>query len=245
MRWVKWLIAVLVCLLVATPALAGKTRRKRKATVRICSVETSKGKRKRVCKRVPKLQGRLATAAEIRKEPLPKPSGDIELFVPNLQEGVTVNIYDASGNLDEAAIAQLDRAFRCSRSGEQRAVDPRLFEMLSRFYDHFGRRRIELVSGFRGLERESSRHHHASSMDLRIPGVELRELHAFAQTMDVGVNGVGIYPTSGFIHFDFRAPGERSYRWTDYSGPGSGKRKKKASKKPAVKRIQPSKRPIS
>jgi hypothetical protein len=55
--------------------------------------------------------------------------------------------------------------------------------------------------------------------------------------------GVGLYPTSGFIHVDFRAPGEPSYRWTDYSGPGGGHRK--ASKKKHPGRTQPARKPTS
>jgi hypothetical protein len=27
--------------------------------------------------------------------------------------------------------------------------------------------------------------------------------------------GIGKYPRGGFVHIDFRAPGEPSYRWTD------------------------------
>ena len=55
--------------------------------------------------------------------------------------------------------------------------------------------------------------------------------------------GVGLYPTSGFIHVDFRAPGEPSYRWTDYSGPSHGKKKSKKSKK--TNRTQPARKPTS
>ena len=61
-------------------------------------------------------------------------------------------------------------------------------------------------------------HFHASAMDIRIPGVGLGELHKFADSLDTGGMGLGLYPTGGFIHFDYRAPGEPSYRWTDTSG---------------------------
>ena len=29
--------------------------------------------------------------------------------------------------------------------------------------------------------------------------------------------GIGLYPRDGFVHIDFRAPGQPSYRWTDRS----------------------------
>jgi hypothetical protein len=48
--------------------------------------------------------------------------------------------------------------------------------------------------------------------------------------------GIGLYPTSGFIHVDFRAPGEPSYRWVDHSGHDG--------KKPTG-RTQPARKPVS
>jgi hypothetical protein len=54
--------------------------------------------------------------------------------------------------------------------------------------------------------------------------------------------GIGQYPNSQFVHIDFRAPGEPSYRWTDYSGHGGGGHKG-AKKAPA--RTQPARKPVS
>ena len=50
--------------------------------------------------------------------------------------------------------------------------------------------------------------------------------------------------TSGFIHVDFRAPGEPSYRWTDWSGHGGGG-KKSSGKKSPTNRTQPARKPVS
>ena len=104
---------------------------------------------------------------------------------------------------------------------------PQLYEQLSRIYDHFDHKQISLVSGFRFAERNSSRHYHASAMDIRIPGVSINTMYAYAESLDQGGMGIGLYPTSQFIHVDFRAPGEPSYRWTDYSGHGGSKHHKK------------------
>ena len=41
----------------------------------------------------------------------------------------------------------------------------------------------------------------------------------FCELMDTGGMGIGIYPHAGFIHVDIRP--EPSYRWVDYSPPGS------------------------
>ena len=72
----------------------------------------------------------------------------------------------------------------------------------------------------------------------------IKDLYEFAQTLDVGKDeggalGIGIYPTSQFIHVDFRAPGEPSYRWTDWSGHGGGGKRKSPG------RTQPARKPVS
>ena len=51
-------------------------------------------------------------------------------------------------------------------------------------------------------------------------------------SLDTGGMGLGIYPRAGFVHVDMRP--EASYRWVDYSPPGSGdmgRPKSKRSKK--------------
>jgi uncharacterized protein YcbK (DUF882 family) len=132
--------------------------------------------------------------------------------------------------------------FRCVASAEVRAVRAELYEHMSRIYDHFGKQ-IQLVSGFRfTAERDSSRHFHASAMDIRVKDVSYRAVYEFAATLDTGHMGLGQYPTSQFVHIDFRAPGEPSFRWTDYSGHGSGKRA--PAKKPAG-HTQPARKPVS
>jgi uncharacterized protein YcbK (DUF882 family) len=161
-----------------------------------------------------------------------------------LNEEVKVNIYKADGTFDDASLAKLDEVFRCRETGNVRAVRAELYEQLSRIYDHFEGKRIELVSGFRFAERSSSRHWHASAMDIKIQGVTIREMYKFAESLDAGGMGIGLYPTSQFIHVDFRAPGEPSYRWTDTSGPGSNKKYKKKKKK-STNRTQPARKPTS
>ena len=139
------------------------------------------------------------------------------------------------------ALARLDELFRCKRTHEVRALDPRLYEQLSRIQDHFQQPRATVVSGFRFAERASSRHFHAAAIDIKLEGVGLRDMHDYAKSLDAGGMGIGIYPHSGFIHLDYRAPGEPSYRWTDYSGPGSdragrGKRGKTPGRTSRAKR---------
>jgi uncharacterized protein YcbK (DUF882 family) len=193
--------------------------------------------------RVAAFSGHNAFTSTLRTEPLEKPSGHISLRAENLGEEVDVNIYKPDGSFDEASLAKLDDMFRCVKTGEVRAVRRELYEQLSRINDHFAGKQIYLVSGFRFAERNSSRHFHASAMDIRIPGVSINEMYKFAETLDAGNMGLGIYPTSQFIHVDFRAPGEPSYRWTDYSGHGGGGGKK--ATKRSTGRTQPARKPTS
>ncbi len=196
--------------------------------------------------RVAVFSGHNAAKTALRAEPLDKPSGHVALRAENLGEEVSVNIYKQDGTFDEGALAQLDDMFRCAKTGEVRAVRRELYEQLSRISDHFEGKQIYLVSGFRFAERNSSRHYHASAMDIRIPGVSINEMYKYAESLDGGNMGLGIYPTSQFIHVDFRAPGEPSFRWTDYSGHGGGggKHSKKASTKPTG-HTQPARKPTS
>ena len=175
-----------------------------------------KSKKKRA--RGPVFSGRLASANELREEPLDKPSGHIELYAVNFRENLEVDLYKEDGSIDEEAVDQLNHMWRCKRTDTEKAIEPRLYEMLSRIYDHF-HKRIELVSGFRNQKRVSSFHFHGAASDIRIPGVSDTELHKYVTSLDTGGMGIGIYPRAGFIHVDIRP--EASFRWTDYSPPGS------------------------
>ncbi|HEY0480586.1 MAG TPA: DUF882 domain-containing protein [Kofleriaceae bacterium] len=214
-----------------------------KGTMRQCSERGGK----KACRRVAVFQGHNAAVSSLRTEPLERPSGNIWVRAENLGEEFQGNIYKPDGSFDDAVLARLDDLWRDTRSGDVRAVRAELYEHLSRICDHYAGHRIDLVSGFRFHERDSSRHFHASAMDIRIKDVSIRELYGFAETLDLGPGiglgqagalGIGIYPVSQFIHVDFRAPGEPSYRWTDWSGHDGGKKKSPG-------RTQPARKPVS
>lgn len=207
--------------------------------MRMCS---ERGGR-RTCRQVAVFQGHNAVHSTLRTDPLERPSGDVWLYAVNLDEEFRGNIYKPDGSFDDAALAKLDNIWRDTKSGDVRAVRAQLYEQLSRICDHYAGQRVELISGFRFHERDSSRHFQASAMDIRVKGVSIRDLYNFAETLDVGIEeggalGIGIYPTSQFVHVDFRAPGEPSYRWTDWSGHDSGKKK-------STGRTQPARKPVS
>src|SRR5262245_34403610 len=232
-------LLILAALVMSVPAQAGAEN----ASADSASATPAKKSKKRSKKRVAAFSGHNAAKSSLRTEPLTKPSGNIWVRAENLNEEIQVNIYKPDGSFDDAALAQLDELFRCTRTGAVRAVRAELYEQLSRFYDHFEGKRIDLVSGFRFEERNSSRHYHASAMDIRIKGVSINTMYKFAESLDAGGMGVGLYPASGFIHVDYRAPGEPSYRWTDTSGPGQNNERDR-KKKPSH-RTHPARKPTS
>src|ERR1041384_5192513 len=183
----------------ADPAKPAKAAARRgindKGTMRQCVERGGK----KACRRVAVFQGHNASQAALRIDPLDKPSGEVWLRAENLGEEFKGNIYKDDGSFDEAALAKLDDLWRDARSGDVRAVRAELYEHLSRICDHYPGQRVDLVSGFRFHERDSSRHYHASAMDIRIKEVSIRELYSFAETLDIGVDqagalGIGIYP---------------------------------------------------
>lgn len=184
--------------------------------------------------------GANAPKSSYRKTPLERPSGSLWLRAENLNEEVRVQLYKADGSFDNASLAKLDELFRCVATGEVRAVRAELFEQLSRIQDHFKGKQIVVVSAFRFSDRTSSRHHHASAVDFRVAGVSIYDIRAFAETLDTGNMGLGVYPNTEFVHLDYRAPGAPSFRWTDYSGPS---RRAKPSQR--TRRVQRTRNPTS
>jgi len=59
-----------------------------------------------------------------------------------------------------------------------------------------------------------SNHGKGRAVDMVVPGVPDEEVARYAR--ETGFVGVGVYPTSQFVHVDVRP---RSYFWVDFSGP--------------------------
>jgi len=143
------------------------------------------------------------------------PSGKLRIYSLNYKDEVDVNIYNPDGSFDVKALAEINHAFKCRRSGLEHDIDTRLVTILSHIYDHFGGKRLELLSGYRFQRRTTSNHFHGAAADIRIPGIDPRKIRSYAESLDAGGMGVGWYPRVGFVHVDVRQP--PSYRWIDYS----------------------------
>lgn len=136
--------------------------------------------------------------------------GEVTSLVPGSSEG----------GFDAAALADAARALAHHEDGSEHPIEPRLVELIYQAARHFRAPYVMVISGYRP-GRASSRHAHGRAIDLVLPGVPDRRLASWARRL--GYVGVGIYPVSGFVHLDVR---ERSYFWSDASGPSEANRER-------------------
>lgn len=149
-------------------------------------------------------------------------------------EHASLVLLDCDGHADSASLRELSLLGRPSRvdrpsremlevhEADTNWVGPRvrrlhagLLDRLRAIADHFPGHTIEIVSGYRPDARDGSRHRLGRAIDLRVRDVAVADLEAFLRTLDG--TGVGLYPTTDFVHVDVRS---RSAHWIDVSGPG-------------------------
>lgn len=151
----------------------------------------------------------------------PRQPGVVQLARLGRPDRMRTRLVDTRGRPRTQARTQLARLMR-NEDGGTRLPNPRLLQQLTRISDHFGGRRITVVSGFRpagGYTRETSRHVVGDAVDIRIEGVPITAIRDYCRSLDD--MGCGYYPRSQFIHVDVR---DRSTHWIDYSGPGEAPR---------------------
>ena len=144
-------------------------------------------------------------------DPLPP---DRSLSFYNIHTGESASVeYCHSGRFIAPSLAKINRVLRDHRSGEIRAIEVKLLDLLyslSRKVATEGP--FHVISGYRSprtnasLRRqgdgvaENSLHLLGRAIDVRVPGVKLMDLYRAALSLRGG--GVGIYPESDFVHVD-------------------------------------------
>jgi uncharacterized protein YcbK (DUF882 family) len=105
-----------------------------------------------------------------------------------------------------------DTLVRCHYTNQATTMDPRLVDVVLRAARRFGKRYVEIVSGFRAPKYQlflrkkgrevarDSEHPRGHAVDFRVPGVPTRQLLAYVRSLKIG--GVGFYPHSAFVHTD-------------------------------------------
>lgn len=136
------------------------------------------------------------------------------------RESRDLRLYDASGQIDEAAAAELDQLLCDARRPKQRDtthISRRTLQLLFKAAYHFEKYEVEVVSAYRkpGRRREGP-HGTGSAIDFRVRGVTAAELAKYLR--EIPRTGVGIYthPKTQFVHLDSR---EHSFHWLDASPP--------------------------
>jgi uncharacterized protein YcbK (DUF882 family) len=148
----------------------------------------------------------------------PKRPGHLQLYRVATGQNLALTLVDRRGRVRPEATRQLSRFLRPRNSTKTKKPDPRLLALLARVSDHFGGRKIHVISGYRmagGRTHHESRHVAAAAIDFRIEGVPNRTLRDYLRHFDDV--GVGYYPNSIFVHFDVRP---RNAYWVDLSSPG-------------------------
>jgi uncharacterized protein YcbK (DUF882 family) len=198
---------------------------------------SGKQRRGRKSQKHGRFSGRVVAESALRTDPLDPPSGNVEIQTIGLRnESVKVNIYNEDGSYNIESLRQLDHVLRCRRTDDEKPIEPRLFTLLSHVYDHFGGKPLELVSGYRNQRKKTSNHYKGTASDIRIAGVSPQKIEAFAETLDTGGMGIGLYPRSLFVHIDVRPL--PSFRWTDYSPPNPNAAEKRPPRGWKRKKLQ-------
>lgn len=139
----------------------------------------------------------------------------------NTRERTELTAANEGGTFDAEDLDRAAHALRDPGAGNEHVVDPHLLDVLYRVQRHFEAPEIRFLSAYRTPHGGRSNHGRGRAIDFVVPGTSDEDVARFAR--EQGFCGVGIYPTSGFVHLDVR---ERSYFWVDASGPGKRNRER-------------------
>ena len=146
----------------------------------------------------------------------------LSLFAINTRERLDLPAQNDEGAFSASDLDRAARFLRDPRTSAMHPIEPRLLARIYRVQRHFEVAELRVISGYR-LPKPGGRSNHGRgrALDLVVPGSTDEEVAKVAR--EQGYCGVGIYPTSGFVHIDVR---DRSYFWVDTSGPGAKRRER-------------------
>jgi uncharacterized protein YcbK (DUF882 family) len=133
-------------------------------------------------------------------------------------EDFTVRVSDRRGRLSPTAVKTFEKLLSYP-GGQTHPIEPRLIALVGVVSNHFGSRKLEVISGYRPYSPTQhtahSNHNIGKAMDFRVVGVPNEVLRDYCRTLHNV--GVGYYPNSTFVHLDVRI---MPVFWIDYSKPG-------------------------
>jgi uncharacterized protein YcbK (DUF882 family) len=143
-----------------------------------------------------------------------EPDRPRRLCFTNLHTGETCAVeYWADGGYLPAGLDDIAKVLRDHRSGAVHAIDPKLLDLLHKLQGTLETASpFHVISGYRspasnaklaaassGVAKHSM-HMDGKAIDIRVPGVDLANLHKAAKILKGG--GVGYYAASNFVHMD-------------------------------------------
>ena len=153
------------------------------------------------------------------------------------RESRDLKLYDARGQIDEAAATQLDELLCDARSPkhhETTRLNRRTLQLLFKAAYHFASYEVEVVSAYRkpGRRREGP-HGNGDAIDFRLRGISARDLAIYLR--EIPRTGVGVYthPKTQYVHLDSR---DHSFHWLDASPPRRHWREKSLGERDLEKR---------
>ncbi len=147
---------------------------------------------------------------------------ELVIYSLNTRNKIALRAASDRGGFSTRDLDTLSYVLREPSSGNQHPIDPALADLVYRIQTHFDAPEIRVVSCYRTPRRaHSSNHGRGRAIDIIVPGATDDAVAKFAR--EQGFVGVGLYPTSGFVHVDVRS---RSYFWIDSSGPGRRNRER-------------------
>ncbi|HEY8074135.1 MAG TPA: DUF882 domain-containing protein [Labilithrix sp.] len=151
-----------------------------------------------------------------------KTPGVIHVHRVATNEDFDIRVSDKKTRISPTTLKTFEKMMR-SPQGMAHPIEPRLVALLGVVSNHFGSRKIEVISGFRPYTptqyNPHSNHMHGKAVDFRVVGVPNEAVRDFCRTLKN--TGCGYYPNSVFVHMDAR---DTSAFWIDYSKPGEAPR---------------------
>ncbi|NVK44628.1 MAG: DUF882 domain-containing protein [Oceanospirillaceae bacterium] len=143
------------------------------------------------------------------------PGLERKLTFNNLHTGEKLTaVYWAGGDYQPEVLKEIDHLLRDHRTGTSIEMDRQLFDLLYLLQRDIGlSKEFQIISGYRspktnellrkqggGGVAKKSYHMQGKALDIRVPGVPLRDVQNMALKLKSG--GVGYYGKSNFVHVD-------------------------------------------
>lgn len=156
----------------------------------------------------------LPLSAEAARIAMPE-SGQFQISFRNQHTGESFNgVYRVGNKYMPDAFKRINIVLRDFRRNEVYPIDPRVIDIMYMTRAKAGRRAgsFEVLSGYRsprtnamlrqtgGGVAKNSLHMTGQAIDIRMDGVNTRNLNEIAKSL--GAGGVGYYPRSNFVHLD-------------------------------------------